>query len=66
MIGVGEAHVVINGQRLTRAQSMTLRVAVSSFAWGLTPEHVKELGQIGEAYLQLANELLVLLIQESA
>lgn len=46
-----EADIVINSVRLTFAQSMALRVAVTSFLVDLDdPERMADLGEIGPLY----------------
>jgi len=53
-----EAEIVINGVRLTDAQSMTLRVAVTNFAMELAePEYLEALGPIGPLYRERLDEL---------
>jgi len=46
-----EPEIVVNGVRLTEAQALAVRVAVTSFRMGLTdPEHMAALGPIGPLY----------------
>lgn len=46
-----EADMTINGQTLSKAESMTIRVAVESFLVDLCSEDFsKDMGQIGEGY----------------
>lgn len=46
-----EADIVINGVRLTFAQSMAVRVAVTSFLVDLDePERMADLGDVGPLY----------------
>jgi len=40
--GWTEADIVINGHKLTFAESMTLRVAIGSFRIGLSDKHMRE------------------------
>ncbi len=60
-----EADVVINGVRLTHGQSMTLRVAVSSFIMNLSedPYMVKNLGEIRLGYIARGREVEKLMIE---
>lgn len=53
-----EADVFINGEELNFAQSMTLRVAISSF---LMCCQVEELGAIGPLYAERCREILKLI-----
>ena len=47
-----EATIIINGQTLTFAESLTLRVAVSTFHMSLTSKEGRHLlGPIGDNYL---------------
>lgn len=49
--GWTEATITINGDPLTFAESMTVRVALSSFAMFVAaPEHREQLGPIAENY----------------
>jgi len=46
-----EATIIINGVRLSNAQSMAVRVAISTMRIGLTdPEGRKALGRIAKGY----------------
>lgn len=58
-----EADVAVNGKPLTFAQSMVLRVAVSSFLMSCT---ATELGEIGPLYAARSREILKLLITDLA
>jgi hypothetical protein len=49
--GMVEPDIVINGQALTFAECLTVRVAVSSFRLSLTGKTLREgLGQLAENY----------------
>lgn len=62
-----EPDITINGAELTFAQSMTVRVAVSSFAIGLQdPEHVEALGPIGLAYQARIREIFHLIARSQS
>jgi hypothetical protein len=50
-----EADVIANGTTLTLAQSMTLRVTLSSFLMSCT---CRELGEIGPLYAERCREIL--------
>lgn len=52
-----EANVIINGEELTFAQSMTLRVAISSFIMWLYNDESEELGPIREGYKARTGEI---------
>lgn len=53
---MAEADVVVNGESLDFAQSMTLRVAVSSFL--MSCQATPELGAIGPIYVARCREIL--------
>jgi hypothetical protein len=54
-----EARITINGQELSEAQSMTIRVALVAFLGELQNERVsRALGLIGVGYHQRLTELL--------
>ncbi len=58
-----EAHIVINGTTLNEAQSMTVRVAVSSMRMELSdPEQCAKLGPIAEGYKNRLSELEEILL----
>jgi hypothetical protein len=58
-----EADIIINGVRLTNAQSITVRVAVTDFQEQLADEeHFRLLGPIGPAYRARVSEILRLII----
>lgn len=59
--GLYEADVTINGERLTFAQSMTLRVAIGSFLMSLGDHEMrKALGpELARGYEARANEINV-------
>jgi hypothetical protein len=57
-----EAKIIINGVALTEGQSATVRVAVTSFLSSLTPQELKELGEIGPLYKARATEVIKLLL----
>ena len=58
-----EAHIVINGTTLNEAQSMAVRVAVSSMRMELNdPEQCAELGPIAEGYKNRLSELEEILL----
>jgi hypothetical protein len=53
-----EADIIINGQRLTFAQSMTLRVAIGSFLIELSDKkYMERLGETGVLYQARASEI---------
>lgn len=56
-----EADIVVNGNRLTHAQSMTLRVALSAFV--MDDDALKELGPIGQGYADRGNEVLSFMLR---
>jgi len=59
-----EATITINGVTLAYAQSMSVRVAITSFLWDLhDAEHLKALGRIGELYQARLREVEQILIK---
>lgn len=64
--GVGvtrvEPVVMVNGQRLTEAQSTALRVAVSGFLVGL-PAHLADLGEVGPLYQARLGEVESIMLE---
>lgn len=56
-----EADIVISGQQLTFAQSMTVRVAIESFAGEIYDN--SDYGDIGELYLKRIKEIRALILQ---
>lgn len=63
--GWREATVTINGRTLTSAESMTLRVAITSFRISLSASGTAtELGDIGVNYDRHARSIEDMLLQE--
>lgn len=59
-----EAEIVINGVKLTHAQSMSVRAAVSSMLMDLAePELVRALGMIGPLYKAKLGEVMTMIIK---
>ncbi|MDP3727574.1 MAG: hypothetical protein Q8R35_02960 [bacterium] len=62
-----EARIVVGGVQLNSAQSMAVRVAVSSMLLELTDqEHRRELGEIAEGYEARLGEVQALILADSA
>jgi hypothetical protein len=60
-----EATIIINGVTLNHAQSMSVRVTVTSFLWDLhDPEHRKALGKIGDAYQARLREVEQIIVKD--
>ena len=60
-----EADIIVNGHLLTTAQSLTVRVAVSSMLMDLAePEHMEALGGVGPLYKARLLEIQHMLIEE--
>lgn len=59
-----EAQITVNGQPLTNAQAMTLRVALTHFHAELGDDERREaLGEIGPLYRDRAWEVLTLILR---
>jgi hypothetical protein len=59
-----EADVTINGIKLTHGQSMTLRVALSSFLMNMIedPYTIKHLGSVRQGYIARGREVEQLMV----
>lgn len=58
-----EPAILINGERLSEAQAMTLRVALSHFLPELSGEFGKNLGELGKSYHDRGREVAALMVR---
>lgn len=52
-----EAHIIMNGKELTKAESTVVRVALESFAVSLGHGGAEALGEIGPLYVQRLDDI---------
>jgi hypothetical protein len=61
---ISEPHIIINGQPLTIAQAMTVRVAIGEFLLTLQDEDfMRDLGPIGPHYKERLIEIAKLMVR---